>query len=212
MKTRTWLRRLALAAAVTVTVTGAGVGAPAAEAFPVDPCSDYADCNTVGGHISRATVIRRAMLWVDSGQPYSQAVHDAYNGTGQNLQHKWRRDCSGYVSMAWRLRGKPDNYGRYTGNLHEISTEIGFRSLKRGDILVDPDGGPGYPAHVMIFDGWVNGTVGGDFFMIEENPAYSGAVRHKASVVTYLHNGGIKGRDDAGDNFTPRRYNKITDS
>ena len=209
MKTKNLLRSLAGAGVAVLALTG--LGAPSAQAFPVDPCSDYADCGQLGGHISRATVINRAMIWVNQGQFYSQDVAYAYNGTGQNGQQKWRRDCSGFVSMAWRLNGQAPNYGRNTSSLIDIAPEISYPDLMRGDILDDPNGGPGYSAHVIIFDGWV-GAVGGDFFMIEENPSYGGAVRHKASAVSYLQAGGIKGRADAGDNFVPRRYNKITNS
>lgn len=209
MKSRTWLRTLALAGVAGLTVTGAS--AVAAQATPPPgSCASYRDCGDVGGHISRDSVIQRASIWLNPQQFYSQDVANAYNGTGQNKNKKWRRDCSGYVSMAWRLQGSAPSYGRNTASLDEISKEIGFRALKRGDILLDGDGGPGYSAHVVIFAKWVKAK-GGDFYMIEENPAYGGAKRHKASEVSYLKNGGIKGRADAGDNFVPRRYKKITE-
>jgi len=150
------------------------------------------------------------MIWVNKGYGYSQATSDAVNGTGENSAQKWRRDCSGFVSEAWRLAGTAPNYGRNTDTLRDISTEISYTALQKGDILDDPVGSDGYDAHVIIFDGWT-GSVGGDFYMIEENPAYGGAVKHKASVVTYLRVEGIKGRGgDGGDNFVPRRYTKIT--
>lgn len=210
MNRKSLLRNLALAAVVAT-----GVSVPAAttaSAFPVGPCSDYADCGQLGGHINRGQVINRAMIWVNQGQFYSQDVANAYNGTGQNGQQKWRRDCSGFVSMAWRLRGEAPNYGRWTGSLADIAPEVPFTSLQRGDILLDASGGEGYSAHVVIFDGWVNGA-GGDFFMIEENPSYGGAVRHRASATTFLSVRGIKGRaGDGGDAFVPRRYDKITNS
>jgi hypothetical protein len=99
-----------------------------------------------------------------------------------------------------------------TAGLLNVSAEISFLGLRRGDVLDDPAGGEGYDAHVIIFDGWVNGA-GGDFYMMEENPAYGGAVRHKASVVHYLEVRGIKGRpSDGGDAFVPRHYNNITEN
>lgn len=210
MKTKNLLRSLAGTGVAVLALTG--LGAPAANAFPVGSCSDYADCGQVTGHISRGTVINRAMIWVNEHQFYSQAYADAYNGTGQNLQHKWRRDCSGFVSMAWRIKGTAENnYGRNTGTLPAIAPAIPYSSLLRGDILNDPDGGPGYSAHVVMFDGWV-GAVGGDFFIIEENGDL-GAVRRRASEASFLRNGGIDGRNgDAGDNFIPRRYQMITNS
>jgi hypothetical protein len=202
--------RIVVLAGVAAT-TLAGVGTPAATADSSSACTYFVDCNAVNGHISRATVHNRAMKWVTAGYGYSQNTADAVNGTGANPAQKWRRDCSGYVSMAWRLSGVAPNYGLNTSTLQNVSFEISYTALQQGDILDDPTGGSGYDAHVIIFDGWVS-SVGGDFYMFEENPAYGGAVRHKASVVTYLQVLGIKGRADNGNGFIPRRYNKITNS
>ncbi len=204
---RALLRSLVLAGVAATTI--AGVATPVATADPVTACSAWADCNKIGGHISRDTVINRAMKWVNAGYGYSQSPADAVNGTGANPAQKWRRDCSGFVSMAWRLSGTAPNYGLNTASLPSVSTEIAYTALQDGDILDDPTGGNGYDPHVIIFDGWV-GATGGDFYMIEENPAYGGAVRHKASAVHYLEVQGIKGRDDAGNHFVPRRYDYIT--
>ena len=204
------LRGLVLAG-VTATML-AGVGTPIATADDPGSCFYFADCNSVNGHISRATVIKRAQIWVDKGYGYSQATSGAVNGTGENTAQKWRRDCSGYVSMAWRLSGVAPNYGLNTSSLTTKSTVISYTGLHAGDILDDPVGGEGYSAHVIIFDHWVS-TVGGDFWMYEENPSYGGAVHHKASDVTYLQIRGIKGRSgDGGDAFIPRSYTKITNS
>src|SRR3954468_24043342 len=186
-------RSLVVAGAAVLTL--AGLGTPVATADPSDSCSYYADCNSVGGHISRATVINRAMKWVNAGYPYSQTTY--VNGTGENAAQKWRTDCSGMVSMAWRLKGVAPNYGLNTGSLPNVSSEISFLGLRRGDILDDATGGD---PHVVIFDGWVNGA-GGDFYMIEENGYYN-AIRHKASSVQFLQDRGIKGRPgDGGDHY-----------
>lgn len=207
MRKKSVLRCLVVTGVAVTTI--AGIGAPIATADPITACTAWSDCNLVGGHIARDTVITRAMKWVNAGYGYSQSTSDAVNGTGHNPAQKWRRDCSGFVSMAWRLPGQPPNYGLNTSSLRTVSTEISYTNLADGDILDDPTGGSGYSAHVIIFDGWVR-SAGGDFYMIEENPSYGGAVRHKASAVTYLQVRGIKGRADAGNGFVPRRYDYIT--
>jgi hypothetical protein len=203
MPTRKLFRRLALAGAAVLALTG--LGTPVAGADPSNSCYYFADCNAVAGHISRATVINRAMMWVNAGYKYSQTTH--VNGTGENPAQSWRTDCSGMVSMAWRLHGTSPYYGLNTSSLQGVSTEIPFVSLRKGDILDDATGGD---PHVIIFGGWVGGTVGGDFIILEENSYYN-AVKHAASSVQYLKTRGIKGRD-AGGYYIPRRYNKIPDS
>src|SRR5262245_12407572 len=69
---------------------------------------------------------------------YSQtATHDG-----------WRRDCSGFVSMAWKLTGtKP---GLVTWTMDERSHDIAWHDLRPGDALVIPH------HHVFLFAGWEN--------------------------------------------------------
>lgn len=205
MRTKFLLRSLALAgAAATTTLV---VSTPTASADPAYACSYFADCNSVNGHISSSTIISRAMKWINyrPSIPYSEYAH--VNDTGANPAQAWRTDCSGFVSMAWRLSGTAtNNYGLTTTTLQNVSVEISYTALQNGDILDDAYPGPGQTAHVIIFDGWAS-TVGGDFWMIEMN-SYYGLVRHLASSVSYLQAEGIKGRNDNGDHYVPRRYNK----
>jgi hypothetical protein len=64
----------------------------------------------------------------------------------------YRQDCSGYVSMAWRLPGN-----EWTGSLAQYGERISKEELQPGDILLfhnasDPANG----SHVTIFGGWTD--------------------------------------------------------
>lgn len=66
----------------------------------------------------------------------------------------YRQDCSGFVSMAWKL---PAN--EWTGSLGTVADRITKEELQPGDILLfhnesDPQKG----SHVVIFGGWTDGT------------------------------------------------------
>src|SRR4051812_39625328 len=55
--------------------------------------------STVGGPITRAETIARASPWVRDHVMYSQSSATA------DLKDGYRRDCSGFVSMAWHVSG-----------------------------------------------------------------------------------------------------------
>ncbi|MDT9681228.1 peptidoglycan-binding protein [Streptomyces sp. TRM76323] len=93
--------------------------------------------------ITRTEIINRAKRWVTAKVPYSMEKYwtDGY-----------RQDCSGYVSMAWKL---PAN--EWTGSLHRYGVKIARADLQPGDILLfhnpaDPTKG----SHVTIFGGWTD--------------------------------------------------------
>ncbi|MER5831845.1 peptidoglycan-binding protein [Streptomyces sp. NPDC002130] len=95
--------------------------------------------------ITRAEIIDRARTWVAAKVPYSMS---AYWSDG------YRQDCSGYVSMAWRLPGN-----EWTGSLAAFGEKISKEELQPGDILLfhnasDPEKG----SHVTIFGGWTDST------------------------------------------------------
>jgi hypothetical protein len=65
----------------------------------------------------------------------------------------YRRDCSGYASMALGLPGP----GLDTAGLAAHSTAIAKADLRAGDLLINPaSGGAG---HVVIFDRWTDDTM-----------------------------------------------------
>ncbi|WND37388.1 peptidoglycan-binding protein [Streptomyces sp. BB1-1-1] len=95
--------------------------------------------------ITRTEIIDRARTWVTAKVPYSMT---AYWSDG------YRQDCSGYVSMAWKL---PTN--EWTGSLGTFADRITKEELQPGDILLfhnaaDPQKG----SHVVIFGGWTDAT------------------------------------------------------
>ncbi|MER7836849.1 peptidoglycan-binding protein [Streptomyces sp. NPDC096040] len=95
--------------------------------------------------ITRTEIINRAKTWVAAQVPYSMSLYwtDGY-----------RQDCSGYVSMAWKLTGN-----EWTGSLDQFGTKITKAELQPGDILLfhNPDN-PGKSSHVVIFGGWTDYT------------------------------------------------------
>ena len=82
--------------------------------------------------ISRPTVLKRANHWIARRVRYSQRAY--YGG--------YRRDCSGFVSMAWKLK-KSYTSSSIRSKAHRISRS----SLKPGDAVRRP-------GHVEIFAGW----------------------------------------------------------
>jgi cell wall-associated NlpC family hydrolase len=103
----------------------------------------------LGPKISRNRVIERARSWLVPGVSYSQvAFHE-------NEYGRYRTDCSGYVSMAWALPGKPPNRhgGLDTVGLASVSAEIGKDELRPGDVLLRIEG-TNLTRHVVIFAAW----------------------------------------------------------
>ena len=84
--------------------------------------------------ITRPEVLKRAHNWIQKRVPYSQSGY--YQG--------YRRDCSGFVSMAWKLNSS------YTSSsiLGQAKT-IKMSRLKPGDAVRRP-------GHVEIFSSWKN--------------------------------------------------------
>lgn len=84
--------------------------------------------------ITREQVIKRANTWVKKKVPYSQSGY--YKG--------YRRDCSGMVSMAWKLKRS------YTSRtLGSVARRVSKSKLRPGDVIHTP-------GHVAIFGGWAN--------------------------------------------------------
>ncbi|KAL0213744.1 hypothetical protein P9112_005928 [Eukaryota sp. TZLM1-RC] len=95
------------------------------------------DCQAVLGCVRRQTVLARGKRWVDKGVPYSQKK--TFEG--------YRTDCSGFVSMAWKL-AKP---GRTTRNLSGVSKRISKKSqIQPGDAMLNVG------SHVALFVAWAD--------------------------------------------------------
>ena len=89
---------------------------------------------TTAHAITRTTVLDRAHTWVAKKVIYSQTSW--YAG--------YRRDCSGFVSMAWKL-------GRsYTSRtIHAVATRVPLAKLRPGDAVHTP-------GHIALFVKWAN--------------------------------------------------------
>ncbi|MER7490569.1 peptidoglycan-binding protein [Streptomyces sp. NPDC126497] len=145
------------AVAVPGVQQAAGPDVPAGEG-PVTPQGRRAPLHGPGGRaappaspprtvrapaITRADIIERARSWVTRKVPY---------GVGSYGSDGYRQDCSGYVSMAWRLPGN-----EWTGSLGKYAKRITKEELQPGDVLLfhnaaDPYGG----SHVVLFGGWAD--------------------------------------------------------
>jgi hypothetical protein len=96
-------------------------------------------------------VLARAATWLTAWNggpvPYSMSTDPASFFQG------YRRDCSGYASMALGLPGP----GLNTAGLAARATPITKADLKPGDLLINP--APGGAGHVVIFDHWTDATL-----------------------------------------------------
>ena len=124
-------------------------GAQAVDSVPITAAS------SIGGPITRTEVLVRATDWYNrrnnSDMTYSQ-VSKTWD-VGRTRQY--RRDCSGYVGMAWHLGSDPNTDGLDDPGL---TVSIARSELRPGDLLndrVNDDGGR-YPYHAILFGGWEN--------------------------------------------------------
>jgi hypothetical protein len=110
--------------------------------------------STAGGKISRAEVIKRADYW------YKNRSKISYNGrrTYRDIEgkHQYRRDCSGFVSMALHLT--PTGVGTpSTMTLNRYGKKIKRSQLHAGDYMgyFGPNSG-GSNGHVRLFVRWLD--------------------------------------------------------
>ncbi|MFC9825521.1 hypothetical protein ACFWG6_33765 [Streptomyces erythrochromogenes] len=92
--------------------------------------------------INRSRVIERAKSWVGRGLTYNQSgTHERY-----------RRDCSGYISMAWGLAtpGLTTNTFASRGVTYTITKD----ELRPGDALNNDN--LGSSGHIVLFEGWTS--------------------------------------------------------
>lgn len=124
------------------------------------------------GAVTRSQIITRAEHWVHKRVPYSQSSY--YRG--------YRQDCSGFVSMAWKL-GKS-----YTSrSISSRARRISRSKLRPGDAIL-------IPGHVSIFGGWKNRRKG-EYYALEETTWGSHAKRHVREITSgakFLRRKGLK--------------------
>ncbi|GIH16117.1 hypothetical protein [Rugosimonospora africana] len=104
-----------------------------------------------GGCLAAQAILARAQTWLtgwDGGPvPYlsSNIQGDLFQG--------YRRDCSGYASMALGLPGP----GLDTADLANKYPAITKEQIQPGDLLINP--APGGAGHVVIFDHWTDASM-----------------------------------------------------
>jgi hypothetical protein len=134
--------------------------------------------------ITRSQVLARGQTWIDASVPYSQSASYPDTTTG------YRTDCSGFVSMAWKITnsgGAPLSYT--TSTLGSLSHPISAAELQPGDIMLKAG------THVRLFGWWTDGTHT-QYVAFEQTPPH--AIRDVKSIAS-----------DLGYGYLPYRYNKI---
>ncbi|MER7577520.1 hypothetical protein [Streptomyces sp. NPDC126514] len=139
---------------------------------------------TPQGLISRTEVLQRAAQWVIEGVPYSQT------SWWTNTLGTYRQDCSGYVSMAWRLDQR-SNY--WTGNLGTVAHPVPATDLQPGDILLSSP-------HTVIFAGWDDDSHQRFSLYEQPRPGHTARYTRNAAYAHYASRG-----------FVPYRYDFIYD-
>jgi hypothetical protein len=110
---------------------------------------------STAGALTRQQVLARANSWIERRIPYSQ--HGYHAG--------YRRDCSGFVSMAWSLK---TSYS--SRSITSQARRISRSALKPGDAVL-------VPGHVSLFGGWKN-RARGEYIAIEQTTWGDHAKRH----------------------------------
>ena len=194
-------RRIRMAAmAAALAVTGSVLSAPvAAVAAPAaggaaqvaadDPEADSPEGETeiltvaedaelakagYGQPITRATVMARAKDWYSRGIPYNQGA----KAWDVNHGKQYRTDCSGFVSMAWKIK-----VSKTTWTLDDVSHVIHWNDLLPGDAVVAPH------HHAVIFEKWVDADTKADFYTYEEYNTAKDMEHIKRHVVTVRNDG-----------------------
>jgi hypothetical protein len=122
------------------------------------------------------SVLARARTWLTAwnGGPVPYLV----SNDPADLLGGYRRDCSGYVSMALGLPGP----GLDTSDLAVRSHPLLKGDLRPGDLLINP--APGGAGHVVIFERWTDATM--TSYMGYEQAGDTGTI-HRQIPYPYFH-------------------------
>ncbi|WP_394613202.1 hypothetical protein JNUCC0626_25035 [Lentzea sp. JNUCC 0626] len=145
--------------------------------------------SAVNEAITRAEVIDRAKSWLTAinNGPVPYDMNGSFGG--------YRSDCSGFVSMAWKLGGSLT-----TVTIPGVSSRIAKDDLMPGDVLGNLGPGTGGAAgHVVLFEAWAN-EARTRYIGIEQAGSPGHTVRRE---IPYPYFSG---------NYQPWRYNKIADA
>jgi hypothetical protein len=138
-------------------IVALSTGQPASGPPVVGPCGNGCPAATTpaddtGGCVGLDAVFARARTWL-TGWPGGGPVPYLSSNAAGDLFGGYRRDCSGYVSMALGLPGP----GIDTITLAARSTIIGKADLRPGDLMINP--GSDLRGHVVLFAGWTDTTM-----------------------------------------------------
>jgi len=151
-------RRLAMPLAVAVTACAALLTV-AVQSGPA------AATSSIGGTINTTEVMARAQDWVDRAPSYDQSGYFSDLGNTRN----YRRDCSGFVDMAWHLGSDPNTDSLEDSSLTTRIVAQGqvssftYANIRPGDILDDTYGSFDNH-HVLLFEGWESDHVHFSYF------------------------------------------------
>ncbi|MFD4575082.1 peptidoglycan-binding protein [Streptomyces sp. NPDC058417] len=169
-------------------------GAPADSDGPETPQGGKTSLHGPGGapadtvklpSVTRAEIIERAKKWVTAKVPYSMT---AFWSDG------YRQDCSGYVSMAWKLPGN-----EWTGSLGQYAVKITKAELQPGDMLLFHNlANPTNGSHVVLFGGWTDATRTYYYAYEQTRPT----TRKLATPYAYWSN---------ADRYVPYRYKGVVE-
>lgn len=125
--------------------------------------------------VNSAAVFARAQTWLTawSGGP----VPYLSSGDSGSWFHGYRRDCSGYVSMALGLPGP----GLNTAGLAARSTLVSKNDLRPGSLLINT--APDLLGHVVIFERWADSAMT-SYFGYEQTG--SGGTHHRQIPYPYF--------------------------
>lgn len=182
MRIRDAAAATAISLALLGGLTGVAQAAPEGVAEREVAVSQVEAAAGYGGTITRAEVIKRAKNWWDRKVPYSQTAYAWDIGKGK----KYRTDCSGFVSMAWKL-----TTSRTTRNLDEVATRVSWANLKPGDMILRN-------GHVKLFEKWANSAKTSAWIYEEGSTATD--MDHETVSVSSLKSGG----------YLPWKYKKIS--
>ncbi|MEU9046565.1 MULTISPECIES: hypothetical protein [unclassified Kitasatospora] len=146
-----------------------------------------------GGQVTREQILARAQAWVRQGVPYDQGSAWADDETGGY----YRKDCSGFVSMAWQLTESLD-----TGGLVHVADRITWDQLQPGDALDTPFDKGG---HIILFAGWTDQAKGDFRYYAERRP-------HTTTSASTANRYAVKIADHDTSGYIPLRYRKLTET
>lgn len=138
--------------------------------------------------ISAAEIIARGSQWVGQQVPYGK--HASF----RDLQgHRYRTDCSGFISMAWAL-----GTSLTTRSLPQVAKALGpvgdYRQLHPGDMLDSTSVG-----HAVLFVRWADRRHTTAVIMEEAHPGTAARVDSTYYTTSLL----------SGQSFVAYRYDKL---